>query len=141
MSVSSSVDLRDAVQNLVLDFFMDLDVGAFEALVGRMAPGGRWHRQGKVLSGRQNILDAMAERGPDVRTAHLVTNLRIVQANETAATARFYMTAFRYDGAVVAGAPSPMNLPGSIGLYECDCTLIENGWRIEELRADPRFRR
>ena len=137
MSGSSS---RDAIERLVLRFFLDLDTGAYDDLAGHMAPGGRWHRQGKTLTGTQEILGAMAERGHDVRTAHLVTNFQVTDATETAAAATFYVTTFRHDGPVVAGVPSPAEAPRSIGLNECRCAMVGGAWRIEEMRSDPRFR-
>ncbi|TCR65716.1 nuclear transport factor 2 family protein [Bosea sp. BK604] len=137
----SALASRDAIEGLVLGFFLDLDTGAFEDLADRMAPGGRWHRQGEILTDRQAILAAMAARGNDVRTAHLVTNFQLADVTETAATAKFYMVAFRHDGPVVAGTPSPLDLPRSIGLYECRCVLVGDAWRIEDMRADPRFRK
>ena len=136
----STLSSRDAIERLVLNFFLDLDNGAFEALVDRMAPSGQWHRQGKTLIGRQAILDAMAARGVDVRTAHLVTNFQLTDETEAAATATFYMVAFRFDGPVVAGTPSPIDTPRSIGLYDCRCVRVDGAWRIEDIRTDMRFR-
>lgn len=131
----------DRLEELILDFFMGLDTGDFEALVACMAPDGDWHRQGKVLRGRDTILKAMADRGSDVRTAHLVTNFQIVSASGDSASVRFYMAGHRFDGPVTKGEPAPMDVPFSIGLYECRCTRVGDAWKIGELRATPRFRR
>jgi ketosteroid isomerase-like protein len=136
-----SADPRQAIEDLVLNFFMCLDTSAFEALVDCMAPDGVWHRQGKVLRGRDMILAAMAERGPDVRTAHMVTNFQLMSVEESSATARFYLAGYRYDGSVTEGAPAPMEVPFSIGLYQCRCTRVGDQWKIGDLRATPRFRR
>lgn len=132
---------RDLIENLVLDFFMSLDLGEFEALADCMAPEGDWHRQGKVLRGRDMILKAMAARGSDVRTAHIVTNFQIISLDGEAAHARFYMAGNRFDGPVTEGEPAPMDVPFSIGLYQCRCVRVGDAWKIGYLRATPRFRR
>lgn len=129
-----------AVGETVVRFFAALDGGAFETLADLMAPDGVWHRQGKALAGREAILKAMAERGPDVRTAHLVTNL-LVEPDADAATARFIMTAFRHDGALAADAPAPLAGPFSIGFYTCRCVRHDGHWRIAEMRGNTRFKR
>jgi hypothetical protein len=133
--------VREAAENLTVDFFYHLDTFDFEALVGCMAPDGEWHRQGKILRGHQMILAAMAERGSDVRTAHLVTNFRIVSADARSAAARFYMVAYRYDGPVSENEPAKLDLPFSIGLYSCRYARAGDGWTIADLRSEPRFRR
>jgi hypothetical protein len=133
--------IRQTAENLVVDFFYGLDTFDFEALVGCMAPDCEWHRQGKILRGHPMILAAMAERGSDVRTAHLVTNFRIVSADATSAEARFYMVAYRYDGAVSNNEPATLDLPFSIGLYSCRYVRAGDGWTIADLRSELRFRR
>ncbi|MFC7397399.1 nuclear transport factor 2 family protein [Chelatococcus sp. GCM10030263] len=139
--MSTQANIREAVENLIVDFFYHLDTFGFEALVGCMAPDGEWHRQGKILRGHQMILAALAERGTDVRTAHLVTNFHIVSANATSAEARFYMVAYRYDGPISENEPAKLDLPFSIGLYSCRYARAGDSWTIADLRSELRFRR
>lgn len=134
-------DSDAAIEQLVISFFMNLDIRAFEDLADCMAPDGAWHRQGKVLNSREMILAAMAERGPDVRTAHLVSNFQVVAGDGNSAEARFYLIGYRFDGPVDESGPSPMDLPFSIGLYRCGCVKAGEHWKIAEMRGTPRFRR
>jgi hypothetical protein len=138
--ISLSV-VSSAVEKLILDFLMGLDTGDFEALLNCMAPDGTWHRQGKVLQGRGMILDALAARTRDARTAHLITNFRLLSADAISAEARCYMVAYRYDGPVSEDEPSPMNVPFSIVLYRCRFVALNGQWKIVEIQSQPRFKR
>lgn len=129
------------VEKLLLDFLMGLDTGNFEALVDCIAPDGIWHRQGKALRGHAMILEALAARGSDVRTAHLITNFRLVSADAVSAETQSYMVAYRYDGPVREDEPSPMNVPFSIALYRCRYVVLDGQWKIAEIQSQPRFRR
>jgi hypothetical protein len=129
------------VETLTLDFLMGLDTGDFRQLVDCMAADGIWHRQGKVLQGHAMILDALAARGSDVRTAHLVSNFRLNSADAVVAEARFLMVAYRYDGPVREDEPSPIDVPFSIALYRCRYAAIDGQWKITEIQSQPRFRR
>ena len=131
----------DAVEGRVLDFFYALDLRDFEALADVMADGGVWHRQGKALSGRGAILAALAERGPDVRTAHVVTNFQVIELAAHTARARFYLTGWRYDGPFDEATPSPMEVPFSVGLYDCHLKRERSTWVIESLSGGAAFRR
>jgi ketosteroid isomerase-like protein len=131
----------EGIETRVLDFFMALDTGDFETLIGCMAPDGVWHRQGKVLHGHGMIRDAMSERGSDLRTAHLVANFQVVSAAGDSAQARFYLIAYRFDGPVTEIEPSPMDLPFSIALCQCRCKQVDGDWMIAEMKSQPRFRR
>ncbi|MCB1490590.1 MAG: nuclear transport factor 2 family protein [Rhodobiaceae bacterium] len=139
--IPQQVAVAHALEDLLLDFFMGLDTFAFDGLANCLAEDGEWHRQGKVLRGRAMVLDAMAERGRDVRTAHVVTNFQVTGTGGATARARFYLVGYRYDGPVTEGVPAPMQPPFSVGLYDCRFAMTGDGWKIASLSGSPRFKR
>ncbi|MBB3458710.1 ketosteroid isomerase-like protein [Rhizobium sp. BK313] len=141
MSTTTNSAVSTEVEMLVLDFLMGLDTGDFEAMTDCMAPDGIWYRQGKVLRGHAMVLEALAARGSDVRTAHLITNFRLVSADGVSAETQCYMVAHRHDGPTREDEPSPMNVPFSIALYRCRFVVLDGKWKIAEIQSLPRFRR
>ncbi|MBY3307583.1 SnoaL-like domain-containing protein [Rhizobium laguerreae] len=141
MSTATHSAVAMEVEKLILEFLMGLDTGDFEAMTACMAPDGIWHRQDKILRGHAMILEALAARGSDVRTAHLITNFRLVSTDNVSAETQCYMVAYRHDGPVRADEPSPMNVPFSITLCRCRFVMLEEKWKIAEIQSQPRFRR
>ena len=68
---------KAACEETVLAFFHALDTRRYEAAAALMTEDGCWERQGRLLSGREQILDALNGRAPDRATCHVVTNLRL----------------------------------------------------------------
>lgn len=115
----------NALAAVVYQFFGGLDRRDHQTTAELMAGDGTWERQGTRLVGPQAVLEALAQRDPRRRTAHLVTNLWIEQATPTSARLRYYMTA--YETSDVASQPK------MLGVRDCtDDLVLEDGrWRIQ----------
>jgi ketosteroid isomerase-like protein len=125
---------REALERLILRFFLNLDTLDFEALARCMAEDGVWHRQGRALTGRAAIIEALNGRSAGIRTAHIVSNLQFDLGDCGDAAGQFYVLGFRRDAERNAEAPAGTG-PATIGLYRCRCVDTDEGWRIAELTA------
>lgn len=77
--MSGDIDL--AASHLCNAFAWRLDHGEFEALAGLFAEDGVFERLGHRLEGRASIIAAYAQR-PAATTAHLVSNVHIIERDE-----------------------------------------------------------
>jgi hypothetical protein len=125
-------------QAAIGSFFIALDLHDFAACAALMAPDGVWHRKGKPLVGRDAVLADLASRGPEVVTAHIVTNCVISPLSADSATARYYALVYRCDNHTgSADAPAPLDRPVSILIYEDSFVRSDGAW----LTASRRSRR
>lgn len=126
--------------NQVTAFFRDLDENRYDDLVGRLAPDGAWHRQGKVLQGREAVLSALAARSPTMRIHHLLCNLMIDEATEARVTLRAYMLVVRHDSGQSLAGPAPLSGIENIRTIHVDMARHGDDWLIARLRNDePSF--
>jgi hypothetical protein len=129
-------------RNQVLGFFRDLDENDYESLAGRMLPDGVWHRQGKVLTGREAVRAALAQRSRTQRIHHLIVNLYADTIDGTRCTLRGYMLVVRHDEGKPLDGPAPL-----AGIENIRTTRVQLAWRdgtwfIADMRNDePSFAR
>ena len=95
-----------------------------------MTEDGCWERQGRLLSGREQILDALNGRAPDRATCHVVTNLRLATLDGSRATVAYFLTAYESRPTEQGGAPR------LVAIRECQDTLVATaqGWRLQDSR-------
>ena len=102
----------------MLAFFHALDTRRYEAAAALMTEDGCWERQGRLLSGREQILDALNGRAPDRATCHVVTNLRLATLDGSRATVAYFLTAYESRPTEQGGAPR------LVAIRECQDTLV-----------------
>lgn len=119
---------KAACEAVVLEFFHALDTRRHEAAAALMAENGVWQRQGRRLSGRNEILDALNARAPERSTCHIITNLRLVELAGERATVGYFLTAYESVPNEQGGAPR------LVSIRECQDVLAETdgGWRLAE---------
>lgn len=119
---------KAACEAVVLEFFHALDTRRHEAAVALMAENGVWQRQGRRLSGHNEILDALNARAPERSTCHIITNLRLVELTGERATVGYFLTAYESVPNEQGGAPR------LVSIRECQDVLAETdgGWRLAE---------
>lgn len=119
---------KAACEAVVLEFFHALDTRRHEAAAALMAENGVWQRQGRRLSGRNEILDALNARAPERSTCHIITNLRLVELAGERATVGYFLTAYESVPNEQGGAPR------LVSIRECQDVLAETdgGWRLVE---------
>ena len=122
---------KAACEETVLAFFHALDTRRHEAAAALMAEDGCWERQGRLLSGREQILDALNGRAPDRATCHVVTNLRLATLDGSRATVAYFLTAYESRPTEQGGAPR------LVAIRECQDALVATaqGWRLQDKRS------
>ncbi|ARP88886.1 hypothetical protein CAL14_00045 [Bordetella genomosp. 9] len=135
-----SDDTLGLCRNQVLGFFRDLDDNDYASLVRRMTPDGVWHRQGKVLEGREAVLSALATRSPTMRIHHLICNLFADRADAAHCAMRAYMLVVRHDAGRALAGPAPLTGIENIRTTHIELARADGGWLIAQMRNDePSF--
>ncbi|MGS1108326.1 nuclear transport factor 2 family protein [Achromobacter anxifer] len=119
---------KTACESVVLEFFHALDTRRHEAAAALMAEDGVWHRQGRRLAGRAEILQALNARAAERSTCHVITNLRLVELAGARATVGYFLTAYESVPHEQGGAPR------LVAIRECQDVLVETdgGWRLAD---------
>ncbi|CAB3627809.1 nuclear transport factor 2 family protein [Achromobacter pestifer] len=123
-----AMQAKAACEDVVLRFFHALDTRRHEAAAALMAKDGVWMRQGRRLSGPEEVLAALNARAPERSTCHVITNLRLADLGETEATVIYFLTAYDSVPAEQGGAPR------LVSIRECRDILrkTEEGWRLAD---------
>lgn len=128
-----SLHIKAACEAVVLTFFHALDTRQHDVAAALMADNGVWMRQGRRLSGPHDVLAALNARAAERSTCHVITNLRLVDGDDTRATVGYFLTAYDSVPQEQGGAPR------LVSIRECQDVLVKTagGWRL----ADKRSRR
>lgn len=133
-------DTISLCRNQVLGFFRDLDDNAYDSLVSRMAPDAVWHRQGKVLTGRGAVLDALSVRSRTMRIHHLICNLFADEVGDGRCAMRGYMLVVRHDAGRPLEGPAPLSGIENIRTTHVELARVDGAWLIARMRNDePSF--
>lgn len=127
----------EQLASLPATFFGAIDQHRYEDVAALMAKDGVWHRQGKVLAGRDAVLEAMRQRNTAMATAHLVTNL-IIERSAGGATLTFHGVGLGYEGP--KGRPYPIVGPAQIARYVADCVQEDGAWKIAKMSNEVLFK-
>lgn len=120
-------------------FYYCLDEFRYQDLAAMMREDGVWHRQGKVLKGRAQVLAALDERPRTQRIRHVITNAFLDSEGADAASLVAYLTAYKYDdGKPVKGAPT-IDGPFRLLLVNKKFTCSAGKWMIAESAGTPEF--
>lgn len=133
---SSYADL----QQLVHRFYHHLDERKYHDLVAMMRPDATWHRQGKVLRGRDQVLAALNERPPTLVIRHIITNTFLEHETDNDAQLIAYMTAYRYDdGKPATARPLAIDSPYRVLLIKKRFVRVDGQWWIAESAGTTEF--
>jgi hypothetical protein len=120
-------------RNQVMAFFRDLDEGSYDTLVARLAPDAVWHRQGKVLTGRDQARTALQQRSPTRRINHLITNLVADDFSDTRCLMRGYMLVISHDSGAPLSGPAPLTGIENIRTTQIELTRGAGNWLIARM--------
>lgn len=133
-------DTISLCRNQVMGFFRDLDDNAYGSLVGRMTPDTVWHRQGKILDGRDAVLQALSARSRTMRIHHLISNLYADRVDGERCIMRAYMLVVRHDAGSQLDGPAPLSGIENIRTTHVELARAQGGWLIARMRNDePTF--
>ncbi|HEX4408559.1 MAG TPA: nuclear transport factor 2 family protein [Xanthobacteraceae bacterium] len=129
-------ELPSAAPSLLARLFMALDAHDYDTLGHCFAPEGSWLRQGKTLSGREQIRKTLLDTKPATRTTiHVVSNVCIDRQIAQSGTGRFYLTVYRHDSS--SPPPYAVPTPRNLGLCQVDYVLTGSAWLIRHLQTGP----
>lgn len=128
------------LQQITHRFYYYLDERRYEDLVDLFRPEALWHRQGKILNGRAQMLAALAERPASQVIRHIITNSFLEHAAENDATLIAYLTAYRYDdGSPQGKRPLTIDGPYRVLLIKKQFVRDNGRWSIAESAGVPEF--
>lgn len=123
-------------ENQVMLFFRHLDERSYDALAALLAPDGIWRRQGKVLRGPQQVLNALQQRSPTMKITHIITNLVFDKYDTQCCTMRGYMQVIRHEPGGPVQGPCPLQGIESIRNVQIQMHQVADSWLIAELCAE-----
>jgi hypothetical protein len=128
-----------ASSQLIHQLFYFLDEADYPKLVALFTPQGTWKRQGELLTGHAQILNALAKRPTTQRIRHVISNSFLSAAEPATATLTAYMTAYRFDnGSPTTGAVT-ISRPFRLSVVQAKLQVIDACWRVAELDLVPAF--
>lgn len=120
-------------------FFYYLDEFRYDDLVALMPEEGTWFRQGQLLKGRRQILDALNERSRTQRIRHIITNAVVDLAEPGKASGIAYLTVFKFDDGSELKRPPTIDAPFRMSLVQVRFAQIGGEWKIAEQQITPQF--
>lgn len=144
MPHTSAADTGSAAaqQALCIDttvrFFHALDQFDHAACVALMTSDGSWDRQGRLFTGRADVLAMLDERVRTRRTCHVLTNLSATLLAPDRARVEFCLLA--YEGQTGQADTVPVGRLAGIRRGTDDLERTADGWRISHKRSEAVFR-
>ena len=138
MTMDPLNDLPGCTQ-LIHQLFYFLDESKNDELIALFEPDGKWHRQGKILEGRTQMMQAMRQRSLTQRIRHVVTNSFIASTSQTAVRLVAYMTAYRFDDGAHHAGPVEISQPLRLSIVNATLRQTNGVWKIAELTLTPEF--
>lgn len=121
--------------DVLVRFFRHLDERDYEALADLL--DGEWHRQGKVLTSRQGVLDALNARSETRRIVHLLTNISAYEVADGSIALTAYMLVVQHESGDFIDGPAPYEGISNIRTLRARAAETPDGWRIRWLKSDP----
>jgi len=135
----SQRDIEWDCSQVLLRFYDAFDAWDYDAMVSLFTEDGVWHRAGKSLRGRREIVAEMRRRSATQIIRHVVTNILVDVNDAENAQARMYLTAYRHDAGEPRVVPAPLGPPALLLVVSTQLALRPEGWRIVEKRMQREF--
>ncbi len=138
MNLSPESTLSASTQ-LIHQLFYFLDEADYPKLAALFTPQGTWKRQGELLTGHAQILNALSKRPTTQRIRHVISNTFLSGSEPASATLTAYMTAYRFDdGSHTTGAVN-ISRPFRLSVVHAKLEVTDGNWRVAELDLVPEF--
>jgi hypothetical protein len=120
-------------------FYWCLDEFRYQDMIAMMREDCVWHRQGKVLSGREQVLEALNQRPATQRIRHVITNPFIADRQDNSVRLIAYMIGYKADEGVRKPAPQAIDGPFRMLLLDIVFEYSGGRWWIVEQKGTPEF--
>jgi hypothetical protein len=138
LSLSPESALSASTQ-LIHQLFYFLDQADYPKLAALFTPQGTWTRQGELLSGHAQILNALSKRPTTQRIRHVISNTFLSATEPTSATLTAYMTAYRFDNGTHTTGAVTISRPFRLSVVHAKLEAADGSWRVAELDLVPEF--
>ena len=135
--MSDIMQAQWACQQTLTGFFNGLDERRFDDMLAHFAPDGVWTRQGTDLNGHAGIRAVLVERSATVVTRHLISNMEVRVAGDSA-DGSAVVTIYHHDDKTGA-LPAKLEPPRSILLFKPAFAKRGGAWMITRLRSERLF--
>ncbi|MGD9942167.1 MAG: nuclear transport factor 2 family protein [Burkholderiaceae bacterium] len=122
------------IQNVLSRLYAALDARAYDEVAGCFHPQGEWHRQGKLLYGHGEIVQALQQRSPTLVVHHLYGNCLFMPGTAGSVAVQYLLTVFQLESQDTAADRRIAN-PPQIGFCDAQLTRVGAGWRILSMKA------
>lgn len=131
MDDRARMEIEWACTRLSHAFSYCIDIRDYEGLAALFAPDGVWERHGRLLRGREEILEVLRSRPANQFTRHITTSFHFTEVSETTARATLYnMSYFSFSA---ESLPSPYVPENALLLDFLDTyRLTDEGWKFAE---------
>ena len=124
---------------LLYRFYYWFDEFRYEDMAALFVPDGVWHRAGKALRGREQILAALHERSTTQRVRHVITNVLVDAIDSVTAKVVLYLTAYQHDTGARIEMPPKIPSPSLLLVVTATLVRTDAGWRIAEQTMKREF--
>jgi hypothetical protein len=138
LSLSPESTLSASTQ-LIHQLFYFLDEADYPKLAALFTPQGAWKRQGELLSGHAQILQALSKRPTTQRIRHVISNTFLSASEPSTVTLTAYMTAYRFDDGSHQTGSVTISRPFRLSVVHAKLEVTDGGWRVTELDLVPEF--
>ena len=138
MTKENSTTLLECMQTTHQLFYF-LDQSNYEDLVGLFTPNGTLFRQGDLLTGRDQIMQAMQKRSVTQRIRHVVSNGFIESQSLDLVDLVAYMTAYRFDDGTLHTGPVEISRPLRMSVVRATLHQNEGTWKVAAMVFKTEF--
>jgi hypothetical protein len=126
-------------QQQLTRLFYYLDQRRYNDLVNLFEPDGVWLRQGRLLTGHADIMQAMQARPETYFIRHVLSNFLVTGSSVNATDAVAYLTAYADDSGQTPSPPVLINAPLSVFVVSAQFSGSGDAPRIARLDLHPEF--
>jgi hypothetical protein len=138
MTIDVTLSLPGCTQVMHRLFYF-LDESKYEDLVALFLPEGTLFRQGVLLAGREQIMQAMSKRSATQRIRHVISNAFIEAQSRGMVHMVAYMVAYRFDDGALRKGPVEISRPFRMSLVRAAMREADGVWHIAEMSFTPEF--
>ncbi|MET4579211.1 hypothetical protein [Ottowia thiooxydans] len=126
--------LNDSPSQRLSRFYFCLDERKYTEMLELMDIDSIWHRQGKILRGHEQILQALQSRPESKKVRHIITNAFWDARSNSTCTAFAYQTVYLQVPSE-PGLPAKPTHASKISAIKADMRHSDTGWSIMELSS------